>query len=95
MLKAAADYTTDATFLKTLRDAAMKTSHYEYATELRWCADNIARITKELAEKPTGEALGLLNGLWARASRTLVNLPPEADPQAPLSGPTEPARLAA
>lgn len=76
------------TFLKELRDAAMKCSNIEYREQLHLVVNAVDDAITEVSEWPSTENLKRLNGLWAKAQRILENVPPEGAP-APVSGPSE------
>lgn len=82
------------TFIKELRTAAMGCSNVEYRALLRHHADALVLRLELLHTSPTSNNMRALNAAWSQAVRVLKNIPPEAPP-APLSGSTEPARLAA
>lgn len=82
------------TYLKTLRDAAMKCSNVEYRNVVRMSADILDAALTRLNSDPTEANMIALNGAWSCAAKILKNIPPEADPS-PVGGWTEPARLAA
>lgn len=77
-----------------LREAAKRCSNIDYRAQLRSAAAWLVEEAKNFWDNPARENLTALNGAWSHAERVLKNVPPEADP-APLSGSTEPARLAA
>jgi hypothetical protein len=86
------------TFLKELRDAAMKCSNPDYRETLKRAADRIEERIAQLTDTPTHEAMIGLNGAWARAYVVLKNTPPEAEPTPPVSSAAEaeePLRMAA
>ena len=83
------------TILKELRDAATRCTRPAYRESLQWTADHLEKLITELMETPNDEAMIHLNGTWSYAKKLLKNLPAEADPQPPMSGAPEPARLAA
>lgn len=81
------------TFVKQLRDAAMACSNVDYRALLRTEADSIDMLIDHFVDYPTSKNLERLNGAWARATRVLENVPPEAPP-APQAGSPEPPLLA-
>lgn len=81
--------------LRELRDAAEQCSRLEYRVQLKDTAAHLQSAITRLGEDPTVLRMIELNGVWARAASLLKNLPDEADPQPPLAGAPEPARLAA
>lgn len=83
------------TFIKELRDAAAACTNPVYKHELRRAADDLLAWTDYLFHYPSREAMKSLNGSWANAERILKGVPAEADPNPPLAGAPEAARLAA
>jgi hypothetical protein len=79
--------------IKQLRDAAMKCSDVLYRQFMRDAADSLDHAILNL-QATTGH-MRVLNGYWAHAVRVLDAVPTEADPQPPVAGAPEVARLAA
>jgi len=82
------------TFLRKLREAARTCSNVDYRHQLHEAASRLAECVEAFSLDIDDESLRELNGAWAFADRVFKNMPPEGTP-APVSGPTEPARLAA
>lgn len=82
------------TFLLQLRNALKECSNIDYRETMKRAADTLDERIEAFTIQPDREAIIALNGAWAYAERVLKNKPEEGTP-APLSGPTEPARLAA
>lgn len=83
------------TLLKELRTAAMCCSNVDYRTQLAGAADTLNERTMEFVVEQSRDAMIALNGAWARGEALLKNVPAEADPNPPLAGAPEAARLAA
>lgn len=82
-------------FLLMLLTAAMQCSNKEYRVAIKDAADLLHHSLIGLHGDPTRGNMRVLNSAWSNAERVLANVPAEADPLPPLSGSTEPARLAA
>ena len=82
------------TFLRELRNAAMKCSNVDYRMTLRAAADRLDMAIESFKLDVDEDAMRDLQGAWANAHRVLKALPPEGSP-APLAGSPEPAKLAA
>lgn len=82
------------TFLKQLRDRARTCSNIAFKDALKDAADALDIVIDAFTDLPTEDNLRKLNGMWAYAWKVLQQTPDEGTP-APLSGSTEPARLAA
>ena len=80
--------------LRQLSEASRLCSNVDYRETMKAAAHACALAAFEFTRDITEENLTRLNGAWAHAARVYANRPPEWDP-APLSGYTEPARLAA
>lgn len=84
----------DVRLTKRLRDAAMACSNVDYRALLHDTANRVGCAILDFESDATASNLSNLNSVWAYGVRVLNNVPDEAPP-APLSGPSEPARLAA
>ena len=82
-------------FLLELRTAATKCTNVAYREELRTSANEIGWAFAAVERSMSTEDMSKLVSNWSRAMRVLKNVPPEADPNAPLDGAPEAARLAA
>ena len=83
------------TFVYDLREAARLCSHPEYKDVLKRAAEDLAYAAEYFHGEMDEESLRLLNGAWAHAVRVMKGKPDEADPNPPLAGAPEPAKLAA
>lgn len=82
-------------FIVELNEAARGCSNLEYAQGLRLSATRLHGALEQLAKTPTRDVMQDVVSAWTRAYFALTHMPPEADPDAPLSGAPEIARLAA
>jgi hypothetical protein len=80
--------------LSDMSDAARRCSNVAYRGVMQDAAIDVMQAMQDFEGYPSTETLRDLNGAWANAVRVYANIPPEGAP-APLSGSTEPARLAA
>jgi hypothetical protein len=83
------------TFVFDLREAARLCTHPEYQDVLKRAAEDLAYATELFHGRGDAESMTLLNGAWAYAVRVMKAKPDEADPNPPLAGAPEPAKLAA
>lgn len=82
-------------FIGELRGAAMTCINVDYRSLLRCMADAVQVHVEDLRRMPSTENMTTLNGVWSKAVAVLDGVPAEADPNAPLAGSPEAARLAA
>jgi hypothetical protein len=78
-----------------LGDSARQCSDADYRFMLKAMADYLDGAVSAFCVWPTEENLRSLNDAWAAADRVLKNTPTEADPQPPVAGSPEVARLSA
>jgi hypothetical protein len=80
--------------LAEMGDAARRCSNVDYRVVMQEAVMDTLIAIQQFEAYPSTETMRDLNGAWANAVRVNANMPPEGAP-APLSGSTEPARLAA
>jgi len=79
----------EKTFLLELRDQAKEEPAPFLRMFLRDQADLIADAIKAFAKSPTRSNMVILNGLWARGERYLLQSQERPEPEPPLAGTPE------
>lgn len=82
-------------FLLELRKAADRCTKVEYRDALRQAANHVALAFAAVDRTMSTDDMRVLVSAWTVAAVMLKGAPPEADPNAPLAGAPEAARLAA
>lgn len=81
--------------LFALREAKRTCANKQWRAMLDEAANLLDAATRLFVRENTKAAMIALNGAWAYAERILKEAPPVVDPQPPLAGAPEAARLAA